>query len=129
MTEAQQRETAFNARPRSNSLGDDLITITVHRGLHAAALLLTHHHIASYEAYANQPVLDHGELHEVLIEVTAAGVDMTTALGVAEELASYFLPAFISGRDERITVVVSDGEASHEEVEALRSLLNGLKRS
>jgi hypothetical protein len=124
MTEAQQRETTAGDNA---ARGNDLITVSVHRGLHAAALILTHHHIASYEAYANQPELNHGELHEVLIEVTGAGVKMDTALDVARELASHFLPAFISGRDERITVVVSDSEATHEEVEALRETLRNLK--
>ncbi len=126
MTEANQQNPAPSARaPGANA---ERITINIHRGLHAAALHLTQHHIASYEAYANQPTLDHGELHETLIDVTASGVDLSVALKIAHELASHILPATIGGKDMAMMIVVTDCEHSLGEVEGLLHVLRDLNR-
>ncbi|MDZ4836217.1 MAG: hypothetical protein SGJ27_20760 [Candidatus Melainabacteria bacterium] len=126
MTEATQQNPAPSARP--HNAGTERISINIHRGLHAAALHLTQHHIASYEAYANQPTLDHGELHETLIEVTASGVDLEVALKIAHELASHILPATIGGKDTAMVIVVTDCEHSLGEVEGLLQILRDLNR-
>jgi hypothetical protein len=128
-TDAHAASTAALASiaPAANNPND--FVVTIHRGLHAAALHLAQHHIASYEAYANQPTLDHGELHEILIEVTASGVDLDYALHAAHELANHFTPHIVNGHPSCLTVVINDGEASHEEVESLVSLLRQLRRT
>lgn len=126
MTEANQQNPATSARPQT--VGAERISITIHRGLHAAALHLTQHHIASYEAYANQPTLDHGELHETLIDVTASGVELDVALKIAHELAAHILPATIGGKDTAMMIVVTDCEHSLGDVEVLLDILRDLNR-
>lgn len=144
MTEAQQHVPALNvdrsaatapvaieataAPARAAHDNNTAVVATIHRGLHAAALHLAHHHINSYEAYANQPTLDDGQLHEILIEVTASGVDLDYALHAAHELAGHIMPPMVNGHESALTIVISDGEATHEEVESLVSLLRKLRR-
>ncbi len=143
MTEAQQHVPALNVdrsaatAPVANATAapvraahdnNNAVVATIHRGLHAAALHLAHHHINSYEAYANQPTLDDGQLHEILIEVTASGVDLDYALHAAHELAGHIMPPMVNGHESALTIVISDGEATHEEVESLVSLLRKLRR-
>lgn len=126
MTEAQQQKPATSER--SHHAGTERITIHIHRGLHAAALHLTQHHIASYEAYANQPALNDGELHDTLVEVTSSGVELDVALKVAHELAGHILPATIGGKDTEMVIVVTDCKNSLGEVEGLLQILKGLNR-
>lgn len=126
MTEAQQQKPATSDRPQN--AGTERITINIHRGLHAAALHLTQHHIASYEAYANQPTLDDGELHDTLIDVTASGIGLDVALKIAHELASHILPATIGGKDMAMIITVTETEHSPGEVERLLQVLRELNR-
>jgi hypothetical protein len=144
MNQAQQQTPALNvdrsaetaplassamlAPARSGHDNNTAIVATIHRGLHAAALHVAHHHINAYDAYANQPALDDGELHDILIEVTASGVDLDYALHAAHELAAHIMPPMVNGHPSGLTIVISDGEASHQEVESLVSLLKQLRK-
>lgn len=142
MDQAQQQTPALNVDRSADTAPASLATVaparaahdntaivaTIHRGLHAAALHVAHHHINAYDAYANQPALDNGELHDILIEVTASGVDLDYALHAAHELAAHIMPPMVNGHPSGLTIVISDGEASHQEVETLVSLLKQLRK-
>lgn len=142
MTEAQQHVPALNLEIASATASPALVPapvadidvrewdsiVTIHRGLHAAALYLAQHHIASYEAYANQPTLDQSQLNEILVEVTASGVDLDFALHAAHELAAHFTPHIVNGHPSNLMVVITDGEASADEVKRLMQLLRDLRK-
>lgn len=127
MTDAQQQNPAV-VRSIACQLDSDRPTLTIHRGIHAAALHLAHHHIASYEAYANQPTLDHDELRQTLFVVTTYGVDLETALTVAHELANHFLPSYINGKPPAVLLNVTDCESSLGDVGTMLDILRAINR-
>lgn len=106
---------------------DDRVAVTVHRGVHEAALHLAEHHVAAYAGQIHCSEPDHARVEELLIGVVEDDEGhLEIARLTAHKLAELLAPSMVNGHPTRFMIVVSEGPMTPDDLEAVISLLRAV---